>query len=163
MNKPLAMIVVLVCVAMFWLATGGALWLLEKEDERVLFAKLEAAIDGGPTAEQVKTHFGPFTEYSKCPCPFDDKKIGQLIFESDLRGDADEIIFVAEDFENSCISMAKAVARFDLEPAQENCSHGGCWSRSRQYDWGVIGFGVDRPDAQCASSVVINSEQYQRP
>ncbi len=147
---------------MFWLAAGGARWPQESKDERALFAKLAAAIDGGPTAEKVEAQFGPFTEYSKCPCPSDQKKIGQLTFDADLRGDADEVIFIAEHFENSCISIAHAVARFDLEPAHQGCLHGGCWYRSRQYDWGIIGFGIDDPDAQCASSVVINSEKYQR-
>jgi len=133
--------------------------------ESTLFEKLDRAISNAPPrAGDVVQAFGLDDDCAGNGCFFKGGDIGGIKYASgNLRPTKEGLIFVLEDFSGQCVRVDQAEVHYGTRKPEEGCDHGGCWYRSAQYEWGIIGFGVKDPKAQCVSSLVINTEQYQRP
>lgn len=130
-----------------------------------LFKKLDFAISNNPPrAEDVVKAFSLKRKCARQTCFFDGGDVGGLTYGSgNIRPSETGLIFVLEDFAGECIRVDRAENHYGTAGPSEECDHGGCWYRTAQSEWGIIGFGVSGPEAQCASSVVINTQPYQRP
>lgn len=148
--------------------TGALWWQLNRDlepAEQQLFEKLNFAMSGNPPrAEDVVKAFDLGKECAHKTCFFDSGQIGRLQYgKGNIRPSKEGLIFVLEDFAGACIRVNRAESHFGTAEPEQGCSHGGCWYRSSQRNWGIIGFGLKERQAQCASSVVINTQPYQRP
>ena len=148
--------------------TAALWWQLNRDlepAEQRLFEKLDSAISGNPPrAEDVVKAFDLDEECAHKTCFFDSGQIGSLRYgKGNIRPSEEGLIFGFEDFASACIRVDRAESHFGLGQPEESCAHGGCWYRTAQHEWGIIGFGVKDPNDQCVSSVVINTQPYQRP
>ena len=150
--------------------TGALWWHMNRApnpnaNERLLFEKLDFAISGNPPrAEDVLKVFGLDDSCARKSCFFESGQIGGLRYTGGQISPSNEgLIYVLEDLSGECIRVDRAERHFGTGQPEESCAHGGCWYRTAQHEWGIIAFGVKGPDAQCVSSVVINTEDYQRP
>ena len=147
--------------------TGALWWQLNRDlepAEQQLFKKLDFALSGNPPrAEDVVKAFDLGKECAHKTCFFGSGQIGSLRYgKANIRPSEEGVIFVLEDFAGACIRVDRAEGHFGTSQPEESCSHGGCWTRVAQREWGIIGFGLKERHAQCASSVVINTQPYQR-
>ena len=79
-----------------------------------------------------------------------------------LRPTKDGLVFVLEQLRGRCIRTDMAAKRYGPAEMRQVCNHGGCWYLEARRNWGVLGFGLEKPNSACVSSVVINSLPYER-
>ena len=159
----------LIAVIILGLASVFGLWWWQNRSqtstERLLFAKLDMATSHAPPrAEDI---IGAFELPEAClreTCWLEEGSVGGLSYsKGNLRQPEEGLIFVLEGFSGKCVRTQRASAHFDLKPTEQSCPHGGCWYSDAQHDWGILTFGLDQPNSECVSSVVINTLPYQRP
>ncbi len=161
-NRGLSILCVLAVLA------AGALWWAQfgamTDDQRLLFSKLDAAIaNTPPRASDLIEAFGLPETCREKTCYLQPGKIGGLRYDGgNLRQSEDGLVFVLEGLAGSCIRTDQAQAYYSAGKPEERCSHGGCWSTQAQYSWGILGFGLGKPNSQCVTSIAINSLPYQR-
>jgi hypothetical protein len=158
--------IAVVCLTL--LATYGFWWdqnQAQTSSEAALFAKLDQSLNRSPPdAEDIIQAFQLSDSCRTKTCWISPGAIAGLRYEKgNLRQPKDGLIFVLEGFTGTCIRTQRAEAHFGLGAAEQVCSHGECWYRTAQHSWGILGFGIDAPDSQCVSSVVINTTDHQRP
>ena len=145
----------------------GLWWSQQREHaaERELFDKIEYAISKNPPdARDVVSAFDLTPDCAVETCFFKEGSIGALTFEKgNIRPTKNGLILVLEKFSGACVRVTQIESRFNTSQPTPGCASGGCWYREAQYDWGIVGFGLDQKNASCASSVVINSRPHQRP
>ena len=148
--------------------TVGIWWKLvaaPDQTERELFKKLEALTSANPPqAADVVDAFELDAECATESCFLDPGNIASLQYSGgDIRPQGKSVIFVLEGFSGTCIRVDRVERRFGTAAPTQECSHGGCWYREAQYDWGIIGFGVKERGARCVDSVVVNTHSYTHP
>lgn len=159
----------LIAVIILGLASVFGLWWQQNRSqtstESLLFAKLEGALSHSPPrAEDIIAAFALPKSCRDETCWLEESSIGGLRYsEGNLRQPEEGLIFILEEFSGECVRTQRASVHFDLKPPTQSCSHGGCWYSDAQHDWGILTFGLDQPNSECVSSVVINTLPYQRP
>lgn len=133
--------------------------------ERLLVQKIDQSISSNPPrAIDIIDAFSLPEECQIETCWLESGSIDDLRYsDGDLRPQDDGIIFQIAEFSNACIRTQRVQAYYGLEEPDQACSHGGCWSRSKEFSWGILSFGVEGPSSTCVSSVVVNTLPYQRP
>lgn len=151
-------------------ATGGMAamaWASQpslNESERMLFERLaRVTANGPPTPAAIARTFGLPAPCGRENCAFDLPGADAGFASGDLRAWDQGLIFVLERPRGQCVRIDRAAARFRLGPPVQACFDAECWYREDEHDWGFVAFGVDTPDAVCASSVVINRPGHSRP
>ncbi len=152
------------------LAAGavGITWWMNSDGltptERLLFEKIDDAIASNPPkASKIDRAFDLTMDCKAGGCFYKSGSIGDLRFQwGDLRQSDDGLIFHIEELSGECVRTRKAVQRFGTGAPEQSCSHGGCWYTKTRHPWGILGFGIEEPDSICISSLVVNSEPYQR-
>ena len=127
--------------------------------ETALFARVDQALASNPpsTADIVKA-FGLPADCERKSCFFEASQIaGARSERGNLRSNADGLIFVLEKLSGECIRASAVTRRFRTGPAEQSCFDAQCWYLRSQHDWGIVSFEVVTPEAQCVSSVVINT------
>ena len=155
-------------VVLFGLISVGGFWWLQTgsltAEEKLLFSSLDAAINSNPPlVDDVVEAFALPQACGRATCWLNGSAIGRLQYEQgDLSPSEEGFVFQLEGFSTACIRKESVMEYFNTEIPREECSHGGCWYTLAQYPWGVLAFGLNRPDSACISSVVINSLPYMR-
>ena len=147
------------------LAIGGvgALWWFQNRsltsDERLLFAKLDAAITRQPPeAQDIIAAFDLPPACGGKSCFFGSGNIGGLRFDSgDLRPSGNGLILVLEGFSDSCIRANRIETYYGAGDPELSCFDATCWYAEAQHSWGIIAFELEEPASRCISSAVINS------
>jgi hypothetical protein len=97
-------------------------------------------------------------------CDFNNGRVGSMHFaKGSLRQQDDGLIFMIEEFSNTCIRTSRVRSYFSTKEPEQSCMDSTCWYTEAQHSWGILTFKVNEPSSRCISSVVINSEPYQRP
>ena len=161
MYKLPAALFVLICagLTLWWMNVGKF-----NGSERNLFQRLEAVLaDTPPSPHKIISEFRLPKECGGKSCFFKGSKLADASYGGgDLRPTDDGLVFVLEKLAGQCIRTEMAANRFGLSEVKQACDHGGCWYREVRNDWGLLAFGLEKPESTCVSSVVINSLPYQR-
>ena len=128
-------------------------------EEAALFSAVDAAIDSGnPQKEEVVSAFGLPAECRQDGCYFDGAALpGFSIGRGNLSSNEQGLVLLLQGFSGSCIRVDAVRDRFGTEAPEQTCSDGECWGTMARKPWGVVYFGLDGPDGECATEMAINS------
>lgn len=157
--------IAILCLAFVWLSQAEAAQppaSVASQSERLMFERIANALSAGqPSRESVTL---AFDLPAKCDpsCDFDGG-LGTVSYkEGSLRPRKEGLILVLNKLEGDCIQLKSIAARYPKGIIEDAYSHGPCWYYSKKYSRGTLGFGLNDIDAQCVSSLVINSMPDQR-
>jgi len=160
MYKLPAAILVLTAAALtlWWMSTGRY-----NGTERYLFGRVEAAASGeAPSPANIIREFALPSECATKSCFFRGSRLANATYaRGNLRPTDDGLVFELDGFAGECISTEMAAKRFGGDIGQR-CVDGQCWYLEAKRDWGIVAFGLSKPDSSCVSSVVINSLELAR-
>lgn len=132
------------------------------QSERMMFERIAAALAPGQPSQDSVTRAFELPAQCNPSCDFDGN-LGEVSYsKGSLRPRKDGLILVLDNLKGDCIRLKGVVERFRRGIIEDPCSHGPCWYYTKQFEWGILGFGLKDIDSQCVSSVVINSMPDQR-
>lgn len=161
MFKPAAALLVLIAAITLWWFNFGRY----NSSERDLFARVEAVTSTGsqPSAAEITHEFGLASQCASKSCFFGGQSIANASYaRGNLRPTNDGLVFELDELSGQCVRADMAARRFGGEIGQR-CVDSECWYLEAQHDWGIVGFGLKKPNSTCVSSVVINSLDVARP
>ena len=158
---PMAILVLLGAALTLWWMNVGKF----NVSERNLITRLETVLaDAPPLPSKIVSEFELPETCGVKSCFFKASKFANADYAGgNLRPSREGLVFVLEEIGGQCIRARTVADQFGPSEVKQACAHGGCWYREVQYDWGLLAFGLEKPDATCVSSIVINGLPQRQP